>query len=95
MPHVLGELQGWKELHVEEHAEGDHHAAPELVTVKEGTMTQAEYEQMTRDLTAYLAYVSEPAQLHRGKYGVFVLLFLGILFVFAYFLKKEYWKDIH
>jgi ubiquinol-cytochrome c reductase cytochrome c1 subunit len=24
-----------------------------------------------------------------------VLLFLGVLFVFAYLLKKEFWKDVH
>jgi ubiquinol-cytochrome c reductase cytochrome c1 subunit len=24
-----------------------------------------------------------------------VLIFLGVLFVFAYLLKREYWKDIH
>jgi len=133
MPHVLGELQGWKALkkHDDEHAaddaqakdakaadaehaaddanakEGDDHAEkkkhdkadkhhePELVMVKAGTMSPAEYDQLTRDLTAYLVYVSEPAQLHRKKIGVYVLLFLALLFVFAYFLKKEYWKDIH
>ena len=29
------------------------------------------------------------------SYGIWVLLFLGILFIFAYLLKKEYWKDVH
>jgi cytochrome c1 len=24
-----------------------------------------------------------------------VLLFLGVLFVFAYALKRDYWKDLH
>jgi cytochrome c1 len=27
--------------------------------------------------------------------GVFVTLFLLVFFVFAYLLKKEYWKDVH
>jgi len=111
MPHVLGELQGWKALqtaeaaeHGDEHAaEGDkahakedeHHGEPQLVMVKKGSLSEAEYEQMILDLTNYLIYVSEPAQLHRKTYGVFVLLFLGLLFIFSYYLKKEYWKDIH
>lgn len=110
MPHVLGELQGWKAFethddthdkkddgHAEDkkHDKADKHHEPELVMVKAGTMSPAEYDQLTRDLTAYLIYVSEPAQLHRKKIGVYVLLFLAFLFVFAYFLKKEYWKDIH
>jgi len=27
--------------------------------------------------------------------GMMTLLFLGVLLVFAYVLKKEYWKDVH
>jgi len=26
---------------------------------------------------------------------VVVLIFLGVLFVFAYWLKREYWKEVH
>ncbi|MGV6808266.1 MAG: cytochrome c1 [bacterium] len=106
MPHVLGDLQGWKAMQTAEAGEHDQkdgeaqaaadtHGEPQLVMVKDGTMSEAEYEQMTLDLTNYLVYVSEPAQLHRKTYGVYVLLFLALLFVFSYFLKKEYWKDIH
>jgi ubiquinol-cytochrome c reductase cytochrome c1 subunit len=31
----------------------------------------------------------------RVKLGIVVLLFLGIFFVVAYMLKKEFWKDVH
>jgi cytochrome c1 len=31
----------------------------------------------------------------RKTIGMFVLLFLGLIFVLAYALKKEYWKDVH
>jgi len=27
--------------------------------------------------------------------GKWVLLFIGVFFILAYLLKKEYWKDIH
>ena len=27
--------------------------------------------------------------------GLIVLLYLGVLFVFAYWMKREYWKDVH
>ena len=37
----------------------------------------------------------EPAQLVRYKLGVWVILFLVVLFGITYLLKKEYWKDIH
>ena len=60
-----------------------------------GSQSPAEFEQTIRDLTNFLVYVSEPAQLHRKSYGVYTLIFLFIFFIFAYFLKKEYWKDVH
>ena len=27
--------------------------------------------------------------------GIIVLLFLGVLFLFAYWTKVEFWKDVH
>jgi len=97
MPHVLADLQGLATLHEAEKDEhGDaHHAAPTLSIETAGSLSQSEYEAVTRDITNFLVYVSEPAQLHRKGYGVWVLLFLGIFFIFAYLLKKEYWKDVH
>jgi ubiquinol-cytochrome c reductase cytochrome c1 subunit len=96
MPHVLWELQGLQEQACTKHGEGEHaveHCA--LKTVTPGTMSAAEYDKVVRDITNFLTYVAEPAQLHRKSYGIFVLLFLGLFAVLAYFLKKEYWKDVH
>ena len=99
MPHVLVGLQGVQKLEATEHGEhegeGAHHEAPKLVMEKAGSMGQAEYQMLTRDITNFLTYVAEPASLHRKTYGVWVMLFLGIFFIFAYLLKKEYWKDVH
>jgi ubiquinol-cytochrome c reductase cytochrome c1 subunit len=47
-----------------------------------------------RDITNFLDYVGEPAKLVRVDLGKKVLFFLAILFVLAYLLKKEYWKDV-
>jgi ubiquinol-cytochrome c reductase cytochrome c1 subunit len=66
-----------------------------LELVKPGKQSPAEFDRTVHDLTNFLAYISEPAQLHRTVYGIFTLLFLFIFFIFAYMLKKEYWKDIH
>lgn len=60
-----------------------------------GEMSPAQYRQATRDLVDFLAYVSEPAALQRRRYGVWVILFLGLFTFLAYLLKKEYWKDVH
>ena len=92
MPHILYQLQGEQELHVEKHGE---HETSHLVLSKPGTMTPPEYNAMVADLVNYLVFMGEPAQQTRMRLGVIVLLFLSILFVVAYYLKKEYWKDIH
>jgi len=93
MPHVLWELQGWQTL--EEHNDGHGHVEQKLHLSEPGSMSPAEYDIVVRDLTNFLTYVSEPAQLHRTTYGIFTLIFLAFFTVLAYMLKKEYWKDIH
>jgi len=47
-----------------------------------------------RDLVNFLVYVSEPHGNSRRPIGIIVLFVLAIVFVFAYLLKKEYWKDV-
>lgn len=47
------------------------------------------------DLTHFMVYAAEPMQLERRRLGRYVLLFLFILLIPAYFLNREYWKDIH
>ncbi|MEW6514433.1 MAG: cytochrome c1 [Pseudomonadota bacterium] len=85
MPHVLWELQG-------EQVMGDDH---KLKLAKPGLLKPAEYDAMVADLVGYLNYMGEPVQNYRKELGVVVLIALAILFVFAYALKREYWRDIH
>lgn len=95
MPHVLWELQG-EQRAVYKEAQGD--AAPvidHLELVRPGTMTPEEYDDMVRDLATFMVYIAEPMQLERRRLGVWVILFLLLFTVLAYFMKKEYWKDIH
>ncbi len=89
MPHVLWELEGTKR------AVFDNGNFKHFEPVTAGKMSAAEYDQAARDLTNFLVYMGEPIQLERQRIGVWVLLFLGIFFVIAYLLKKEYWRDIH
>ena len=60
-----------------------------------GALTPAEYDQAVYDLVNFLEYAAEPTQLDRQRIGVYVLLFLALLFVFAWLLNREYWKDVH
>jgi len=64
-----------------------------LWSLKEGK-SEAEFDQDVRDITNFLDYVGEPAKLIRTSLGIWVLLFLGVLFALTWLLKKEYWKDV-
>jgi len=64
-----------------------------LWSLKE-SKSETEFNQDVRDITNFLDYVGEPAKLIRTSLGIWVLLFLGALFVLTYLLKKEYWKDV-
>jgi len=86
MPHVLLELQGMQ-------VKTDDHNAP-LKLIHPGQLTPAQYDQAIHDLVNFLVYVGEPMQETRKRVGVWVLLFLGVFFIFALLLKKEYWKDV-
>lgn len=95
MPHVLWELQGMQTLvNAEEMAEHQS-ATPEFALNQPGSMSAEEYDQAARDLTNFMVYMGEPAQLERKSLGIWVSLFLIFFFFVAYALKKEYWKDIH
>ncbi len=97
MPHALWQLQGEQVLEVSEHtdAQGLKSTTHALTLKSPGTMTAAEYDGMAADLVSYMVYMAEPAQNKRKQLGLIVLLYLGLLFVASYFLKKEFWKDIH
>ncbi|EDN65127.1 Ubiquinol-cytochrome c reductase, cytochrome c1 [Beggiatoa sp. PS] len=93
MPHVLWEQQGWQKL---VHTTDEHgHEKAELVLVNEADQEKAEkYQKEVRDLVNFLDYVGEPAKLERYSLGGKVIAFLFIFFIFAYLLKKEYWRDV-
>ena len=86
MPNVLANMQGVQELDHDTH---------ELKLVSKGSMSVEEYDQVARDLTAFLAYAAEPAKAKRQQYGIYVMVFLLLFMILAYALKKEYWRDVH
>ena len=67
---------------------------PDVLWSLKEEKSEAEFDQDVRDITNFLDYVGEPAKLIRTSLGVWVLLFLGVLLVLTYLLKKEYWKDV-
>jgi ubiquinol-cytochrome c reductase cytochrome c1 subunit len=73
-----------------------HHESRQVTLGKAvgGTMSQADYDGAVADLVAFLTFVGDPSAAQRTRLGVWVLLFLSLFTVFAWWLNKEYWKDI-
>lgn len=93
MPHVLWTLQG--EMVPVYKKVGGHDVVDHLALAKPGSVTLAQYDAMMSDLVNYLVWMGEPAKMQRQQLGLMVLGFLAVFFVVAYYLKKEFWKDIH
>ena len=93
MPHVLWSLQG-EMVPVYKKVDG-HDVVDRLELAKPGSVTLAQYDAMMSDLVNYMVWMGEPAKMQRMQLGLLVLGFLAVFFVVAYYLKKEFWKDIH
>jgi ubiquinol-cytochrome c reductase cytochrome c1 subunit len=94
MPHALWMLQGERGLQVEAPKEGHGHVAYKWSEGSKGTQSVTEYDATVRDLVNFLVYVGEPHAASRKAIGVMTLFVLGVLFVAAFALKKQYWKDV-
>ena len=110
MPHVLWELQGVQHPVTEpkhKNAQGEeepcakgefegkcviHFDIPES---QAGSLDPEQYDRVARDISAFLAYVGEPAAVKREAIGVWVVLFLAFFTFLAFLLKAEYWRDVH
>ena len=98
MPDVLAELHGLQKPVFKNEQDERGNARMVLVgadAMTPGSMKPEEYDQFVRDTVNFLDYAGEPVKDKRQSMGIFVVLFLLVFFVFAYLLKKEYWKDVH
>ena len=101
MPHVLMELQGVQiDSCPSEPINNDLITGEQICNLiidpeRKGSMTSSEFDQAMYNLTNFLSYSAEPMQLERQKLGIYILLFIILLFIVTMLLKREYWKDIH
>nr|WP_298135643.1 cytochrome c1 [uncultured Pseudomonas sp.] len=111
MPNVLAGLQGHqyigcKQVQVVEHGKKlfdpltgtpiTHEACDQLtIEPKSGSLSEEEFDEKIKNLVTFLAYSANPVKLKSERIGTYVLLYLAFFFVFAYLLKREYWKDVH
>lgn len=98
MPHVLAPLQGVQQPRFEAAAGPDGKQVQHLVALEPGSvpgdLPAAAFDSFVRDTVAFLEYVAEPSKARREQLGVWVILFLLMFTAFAWFLYKEYWKDV-
>jgi ubiquinol-cytochrome c reductase cytochrome c1 subunit len=73
---------------------GHEHIEYKWSQISQGALTQVEYDALARDLVNFLVYVGEPVANERRAIGIVVLFALGLLFIFVYLLKREFWKDV-
>ena len=92
MPHALWTMQGERALEVAKDSHG--HMQYKWSELSKGTQAPAEYDATVRDLVNFLVHVGEPNGVKRRPIGIIVLFVLSVLFIFAWLLKREYWKDV-
>jgi len=85
MPHVLWQQQGYLGRDESGH----------LSQESKGELSNHDYNEMVFDLVNFLAYIGEPSKIQRLELGKWVLLYLFLLFLVVYPMKKAFWKDIH
>lgn len=85
MPHALWSMQGERAWDAEKKV---------WTQLSPGTHGTVQYDAAVRDLVNFLVYMGEPNAINRKIIGIVVLFVLGLLFILAYALKKEYWRDV-
>jgi cytochrome c1 len=97
MPHVLVGLQGVQRMdcvQVPGTAVSEEDCGELVLEEGSGTYTPEEYDQAVYDISNFLYYVGDPSRLERHRIGIYVLLFLVILYVFTWLLGREYHKAV-
>ena len=102
MPHVLWEQQGWQEPVYREETDEDGNVSKVIdhlqVVVEPGEKPapyqDETYEQTVTDLVNFMVYLGEPIKLKRKTIGAWTIVYLLLLLVIVYLLKREYWRDI-
>lgn len=69
-------------------------AMPHVMADMEKEVSEKQFNEAMGNITNFLTYAGEPHRLESERLGVYVLVFLFILLIPAWFLYKEYWKDV-
>lgn len=96
MPHVMWDIQGMQKAvyHTETGADGHEHKVFSHLEPEDPDKNEA-YKAQVLDLVNFLEYVGEPAKVQRLDLGWKVILFLFFMAILAFWMKKEFWRDVH
>jgi len=87
MPDALEPLMGISALM----SDANHYS---IQLLEQGEVAPLQADMLLEDLVTFLSYAAEPAQLIRFNLGIKVLLFLCLLLIPVYQLKKLYWRRL-
>ena len=93
MPNVLYELQG--DVICDDHGTDDPTQCSLSHVAGSGSLTPVEFDAMVADMVNFLHYIGEPIRYRRQQLGVWVLLFLGLLYISVTLMSREFRKDYH
>lgn len=92
---ILARTERDTEVEPLDRLEGRELNCPEVRTIPNtGLYSVEQFDQAAYDLANFLHYMGDPSREIRMSMGRYVIGFLVILMIFAYFLKREFWKDV-
>ena len=93
MPNVLHELQG--DVTCDNHDAGDPGQCELQYIEGTGAMSAEEFDIVIADLVNFLYYIGEPIRNRRQEIGIWVLIFLTVLYAFTALMGREFSRDYH
>ena len=93
MPNVLHELQG--DVTCDNHGTGDPGQCELQYIEGTGAMSANEFDIVITDLVNFLYYIGEPIRNRRQEIGIWILIFLTVLYVFTALMGREFSRDYH
>lgn len=100
MPNVLAPLQGIQKASYEtkefmfDGQVKQEQVISHLMTAKDGSMTEHQFDSAVNDIVGFLVFVGEPVQQYRKWLGVWAIGFVLVLTGLFYALKKSYWSEL-
>jgi hypothetical protein len=91
------DLNGARQYKLEKLAGTNHHSsiAYQWGAPIGGQLNAGQYDALVADLVKYLVYMGEPSGHSRVQIGIYTMLFLVLLILVSWLLKRAYWKDVH